>query len=134
MATPDVGTGATVEFLTSSFSASIMSVSHSGISRPAIDTTHLGTSTARTFIPGDLYNPGQLVLSIEFDPNDNIPISAAAETIRLTYPLRSGQSVAAKVSATGFITDASRTVPLEDKMTSEITIKFSGPLTETDAS
>lgn len=133
MPVTDIGTGATVAFLTSSFSANIMSIDGPGIERPAIDTTHLGTTTARTHMPGDLYDVGPFDLEIQFDPNLNPPISSAAETIRITWPLAAGQSVAAKWEFSGFITAYKGGAKLEELMTGSMTIKGSGAITMTDA-
>lgn len=119
----DVGTGVTITFGTSGFTASVMSISHNGISRPVVKTSHLGTTTADTFMPGDLYDAGEVKLSIQFDPAaTKPPIAGAAETITIDFGTPT-------IAFSGFVTDWGYEVPLEELMTAEITIKASGAIT-----
>ena len=75
----DVGTGAYLRVGTSSGSGGsadswvveINDISHSTIELPVIDTTHLGTTTARSFIPGNLYDPGEATFTIHLDPGQS---------------------------------------------------------------
>lgn len=132
MPTPDIGTGATISFGSSGFSAHITNVDHSGISRAVVETSHLGTTTARTFVPGDLYDGGTVALEMNFDSNDQPPITSTAETITITFPIKPGGSTGATAQFSGFVQDWSYTVPLEDKMTATATIKVTGAITWTD--
>ena len=127
----DNGTGGSITFGTSGFTANITNISWDGIERVSIPTSHLGTTTAHTFIPGDLYDPGEVSLDIQFDPDTFPPINSAAETITVTFPLSSGGSTAADWEATGFCTGASNVVPLEALMTGTITVKMSGTIAVT---
>lgn len=124
------GTGATIAFGTSSYSADILSINGSGITRPSIDTSHMG-STVRTFIPGDLVDNGTVEVEIIFDPDDQPPISAAAETITIEF--NSPETTGAQAAGSGFVTDWEFGAPLEDKMTGTYTIKWAGAVTWTDA-
>ena len=128
----DLGTGLSLTFGTSGFTANLLSVNGQDISRPAIQTTHLGTTTAHTFIPGDLYDPGGVEIEFQFDPDDYPPIDQPAETITVTYPLSSGGTTAANWAASGFMTDFSWGAPLEELMTGSATLKLSGAITPTD--
>lgn len=128
----DLGTGASITFGTSGFTANITAINGQPITRPAIKTSHLGTTTADTFIPGDLYDPGGVQCEIQFDPDDFPPVSGAVETITVTFPLGAGGSVAAKWAFSGFMTDFSYGVPLEELMTGSFTLKASGAITPTD--
>lgn len=132
MPTPDIGTGATINFGSSGFSAHITHIDHSGISRAVVETSHLGTTTARTFIPGDLYDGGTVALDLNFDPNDQPPITSTAETVTITFPVKAGQSSGASAQFSAFVSDWGYTVPLEDKMTATITLKVTGAITWTD--
>ena len=127
----DNGTGGSITFGTSGFTANISNINWDGIERVSIPTSHLGTTTAHTFIPGDLYDPGEISLDIQFDPDNFPPINSAAETITVNFPLSSGGSTAADWEATGFCTGASNVVPLEALMTGTITLKISGAITAT---
>ena len=129
MASPDVdiGTGFTVAFGTSGFTAEIVDVTPPGASRESIDVTHQGTTTARIFTPADLYDAGELSLSIHFNPDTDPPIDGDVEEVTLTFP-----STATWVF-NGFMTDYSPTGPLEDKMTADVTVKVSGDINITGA-
>lgn len=128
----DLGTGTTVTFGTSSFTANLVSVDWDGIERASVQTSHLGTTSAHTFIPGDLYNPGEITMNIQFNPDNAPPISSAAETITVTFPLSSGGITAANWAGTGFATGFTAGVQLEELMTGTLTVKMSGVITFTD--
>lgn len=133
MAATTIGTGTTVTFGTSGFTAQVLEVGWSGIEREAVDSTHMGTTTARSFIPSSLYDPGEIEMEVAFDGDDAPPISAAAETITVEFAKKaSGSTNGAQWAATGFLTGVEVTAPLEDKMTATLTIKLSGEITFTD--
>lgn len=123
---PDVGTGTTIAFATSSFTAEVMNINGNDISRPDINTSHMGTTGYQTYIPGKLIEGGAVEMEIAFDPDSIPPISAVAETITVTFPIPSGQSSGASVAFTGYINAWSWTDPLEEKMTANITVKVDG--------
>ena len=134
----DIGTGTIITFATSAFTADLLSVDLSGITRESIETSHMGTAAPgageianKTFIPGDLTDPGEISIEIHFNPETTPPIDAAAEVITITWPLAAGQAVAGTWASSGFMTDFTITDPLEDKMTATATIKLSGPITLT---
>jgi hypothetical protein len=132
-----------VTFGTSGATGNITSIEWSGIERGSVDTSYLGSTGARTFIPTDLYDPGELELEIDFDTQAVASastggifdlINAAAETITVTYPIPTGATTGAKYAASGFMTGLSVSVPLEDKVTANATFKMTGALTPTDGS
>lgn len=122
----DVGTGTTVAFGTSSFTAEVLSVNGNDISREDIETTHMGTTNYRTFMPSDLVDGGSVDMEIAFDPDSQPPFTAAAETITITFPLPAGQSTPADVEFSGYVSSWSWSDPLEERMTADITIKVDG--------
>lgn len=130
----DVGTGTTISFGTSSFSAEILNVNQSGISRPSIKTSHMTTTSSDTFMPADLVDEGEVTLDFAFNPNNQPPIRGAAETITITFPIPTGSSNGATAVFSGFCTGWEWTDPLEDKMTASATLKVSGTVVWTDAS
>jgi hypothetical protein len=139
-ATVDIGTGATITFGTSSWTAELLDIQWSGISRESVETSHMGTAAPgvgkfgnRTHIPGDLSDPGELRIQFHLDPDDEPPIDQPAETITVAFPLVSGDATPANWAGSGFATDFSLSVPLEDKMTGEMTVKFTGNITQTAA-
>ena len=130
----DTGHGATLAFATSGFTAQYLSLGGSSSGREAIDTTHLGTTTGRTFQPGDVVDNGELEGELFYDPDEQPPFNSAAETVTLTYPLPSGGATAATEAFTGFITNWTKpTLSTDELMTSTITVKVSGDVTYTDS-
>ena len=128
----DIGTGLTMAFATSSFTAEITSVSPPNRSRPSIDTTHMGSST-RTFMPGDLVDGGEVTMEVHFDPDMDVPVDQPAEQITITFPLADGGSTAANWQFPGFVISDTPQAPLDDKMVSTIVIKVAGDVTKTAA-
>lgn len=133
---PDSGHGVSITF-SSGFMAAITNVSHSGISRAALETTSSATTTYKTFIPADLIDYGSTQVDLEFNPNDTPPISGAAETITITFPVPSGSTNGATLAFSGFMTEFQFTVPAaqdEGIMTATATLKATGAPTWVDAS
>lgn len=120
--TPDVGTGTSIAFSTS-FLGRLTSVRWTGISREALETTTMATTGGRDFIPGDLYDPGELQCEIQFDTDATPPISSAAETITITWP------DAETAIFSGFMTGFEISDVLEQVMTATATIKITGDIT-----
>jgi hypothetical protein len=52
----DIGTGTTFTF--SGFTMQLLSIAWDGVSRGAIDTSHMGTTGGRTKMPTDFYYGG----------------------------------------------------------------------------
>ena len=130
----DLGTGATLAISTATWAASIQSISWSGITRESVATSHLETTGGRTFIPGDLYDPGDLELEVQYDPDDRPPFSGVAETWTITYPLAAGSATAATHAATGFVTSFTPgQAEVDTLMVSSITVKFSSDITFVDS-
>lgn len=123
----DTGHGATLAMTTSSFTAQYREMGGASSSREAIDTSHLGTTTGRTFIPGDLVDNGEVEATILYDPDVQPPFNAAPEMMTLTYPVPAGGLSGATEVFTGFITDWTKpTLVTDGLMESTITIKISG--------
>ena len=133
MAATTIGTGTTITFGTSGFTAQLNEVNWDGIERGAVDSTHMGTTDARTFIPTTLYDPGEIELEVAFDGDDAPPIGGAVETITVEFAKKnSGSANGARWAANGFVTGFQVTVQLEDKMMGTMTVKLSGAITFTD--
>ena len=125
MSDADTGIGTTLTFSASTYAANITSLSWDGISRPALDITHLGTTVARAKLPGDLYDPGSLNVTWQFDPSEVIPITSTAETVTLTFPTG---GTSERWTASGFLTDFSVNID-ENIMEASGTITFTGAIT-----
>jgi hypothetical protein len=102
----DEGHGATLTLSSSTWetAALLTSVTWDAIARQSLETTNLATANGRTFMPEDLPDYG--ALTVEFYHIDAIaPPYAAAETVTVTYPIGTGQSGAATIACSGFLTE-----------------------------
>jgi hypothetical protein len=131
----DEGSGATLTFGTSGTSLDVLTIQASGVSRAAIETTKLATTGGKTFMPGDRYDPGEISVSFQYNPNVRPPFSNAAETITVTYPVPAGSTNGATEASSGFVTqfDAGNCEG-DTLMTGSVTIKRTGSITFTNAS
>lgn len=130
-----VGTGTTFSMTDGNFAAEILSLSHGGITREAIDVTSFASDAAgaKEFVPGELYDPGELTLELIFDPTAaNVPpILTTPPTVNdvvVTFPNPGTNGV---WTTSGFMTSFEYNDPMEDKMTATATIKFTGAIVET---
>jgi hypothetical protein len=59
----------------------VISISGPNFERGSVDTTNLGTTTARTFVAG-MFDPGEITLELNFDNNDagQVLLEAAVAT------------------------------------------------------
>ncbi len=126
MAAPLLGTGASFTFSTMHTGLEIMSISMDSVyERQSIQTSHLGTTTAHTFIPSTLFDAGGC--TIEFQTDDAITFrtyaTAAASSLVITF----ASGMAFTVDA--FITSLSFSAELEALQTGTVTFKFTGNLT-----
>lgn len=127
-----VATGLTITFGTTSYAGEIIGCNLTGVSRTVIDTSHMGTTGARTKAAGKLYEPGTLEVSVNWKPDAQPPITTAEETITLTFP--STKANGATLVAPGFVSAFSGSFPLEEKMTGSFTIQLTDDHAWTDAS
>ena len=127
------GFGATIAFATSTFTADVYSISHSGVARKPVDKTHMGSANSRMdFCPAKLVDSGTYELELAFNPNGAaVPIDGATEVITLSYPSATGPTTVAKDVFSGFITNFSEKVPLDDRMTMTVTLKITGLIVRT---
>jgi hypothetical protein len=126
------GNGASITW-DSSYFAEPINIDWSGVSRPVIDTTHLGTTVARTFIGGKVYDPGTLQVEMAFNSTKSPTIlsTATATTCTLTVP-GTGTNTASW-AASGFMSEFQWGAPMDDRQTATATIKLSGAITVTTA-
>lgn len=117
----DVGTGTLVTY--GGFTMELLNVAHNGISRGSVQTSHMGTTVSHTYMPTDLYDPGQIVLEVHFKTTEAPPITAPASTLTVTFP------DSETWLAPAFLQDFEYTDPLEEKMTATATFKVSDAIT-----
>lgn len=138
----DIGTGTSVVFGTSGFSAQLLDVSGPGFKRESVPTFHMGTTAdpgagkagSQTHMPVDLVDPGELSMEIHFNPSTTPPLHKVAESITITFPVPAGLTNPATWVGSGFITSYEPKIPLEGKMTGSLVVKLTGPVTITAAS
>ena len=126
----DVATGTTIGFGTSAFVAKLLSISQR-MTRESIDTSHMGTTLNRTFIPGDLVDRGEVDIEFLFDPDDEPPIDKVAETVTITFPLFEGGITPATFEFSAFMTDYEDSGELEGLLRATAKLKISGAITYT---
>jgi hypothetical protein len=120
----DIGTGTALTF--SGFTMELLGVSWTGIERAAIDSSHMGTTGGRTFLDGDLYDPGEVVADVHLNTTEAPPITGITTTLTITFPANTVTNDTWTASA--FMTGFEFTDPLEDKMTATATFKCSGSI------
>jgi hypothetical protein len=129
--------GVTITF-SSTYFTNVTSVRWGGISRAPIPTSKSSTTGAMSFIPSNLYDPGELTVE---GYNDNTksfvtPITGAAETVTVTK-LASGQNTGGTCAASGFLTSWEWGGPSDESpqaATYTATIKFTDDITFTAGS
>ena len=77
------GHGAELTF--AGFVAHILSIDGPNFSRPAIESTHMGTTGARSYIPADLIEPGEISTEVEFDVQALPPIGGPVGTLVIVW-------------------------------------------------
>ena len=114
------GTGTTITFATSSFSADLTAISGLGGTREKIDVTDM-TDSRRDYIASRLIDSTDFTMEIGFvgtlDPETLL--KAVSETMTIDW---GGLSTGNKWAFTGFIVAFEVNAPLGDKMTGSITI------------
>lgn len=113
-----VPTGTTYTF--SGFEAYVDSFSANGATRASINTTHMATTTAQTFVGGTLPDWGNIVINGHYDPAVDPPMAGTAGNLVITFP--GGRTWTASCFMIGYEWDA----PFEDKATYTATFKISG--------
>jgi len=79
----DLGNATTITF--AGFTGDLLSIGLSGVSRPAVDVSTLGTTTARAFVPSDLYDGGELEARIHWTGTETIPITGASTATTIAW-------------------------------------------------
>lgn len=82
----DISHGWTASFGTSELSVPITNLKPPGYLREFVDTSHQGTTVAKTKIPVDLFEVTPFEFDAHYKPGTNPPIDGAMETVTLTSP------------------------------------------------
>lgn len=137
MASPlsDIGTGATIAFGTSSFTARFSEFNWEGIERQVIPAPYLALPATGSGkignmpkLLGTVIDPGRITGTIHFNPDTVPPIDEVAETITVTF--RAG----ATWVFSGQMVSYNPKNPLDGLMTADVTIEALGEISITAAS
>lgn len=125
------GKGTTIGFgTTTTWSPKYVSIGGVSPSRGDLETTHLATANNyKTFKPEDFVDGGEITLDCFWEPENGFPpITAAAETITITYP----DTGAATVAFSGYVKSFEVQEAVNDQLLRmTLTIKIAGPITYT---
>lgn len=100
---PDTGNGATIILSSTGAVGNIRNIGELAQELGKLETSHLGTTGRKTYMPDDLSEPGEIELEVEFDTSKELPALGAIETMTVTYPLRSGEAYPANHAGSGFV-------------------------------
>lgn len=128
MATTGSGTGTTMTYGSSGAFMLPISISFSGnYEREVIETTTLSTSTARTYIPETLYDPGEITAEVLFDGEITPATHAAATSETITVAWKGS---ATSWAASGFMTSFTPgEFAVGTLMTGTAVVKLTGAIT-----
>ena len=123
----DTGNSATIVFATTGFVANFHLLGGAEHEIEVIEDSHLGTTTYKTYIPGDLDEPGEFDCEFEWQGDVSPPARGTAETITVTHPVPPTLSNGATHAGTGFI----QKVKLPEMVNNELqmgslTVKWDG--------
>ena len=131
--TTAVGTGTVFTFGTSTFTVDRLSYAVDGLSRESIDTTHMATSDAKTFIASDLYDPGTLTIEFQLDsvtPATTMDVETLLGSAAQTWNI--AMQGTGDFGGNGFIKELSWNYPLEELATGTMVFQCSGAIATTN--
>ena len=68
-----------------------------------VETTNLANTATKSYIPGDVIDPGEFEVEYAYDAEDDLAVMETVGTITITAPLATGQATAANLAGSGFI-------------------------------
>ena len=129
---PLAAVGMTVVMQTSTFALKIVDIpTLTDRQREDLDTSHQGTTGARTFIGSDLVDNGELVLECQLDPDYAPPLDQPNENITVTHPLFTAGGTAATWVFAGYMKGYSPSGELDGILTVTVTFKVADDIATT---
>ena len=125
-----IGHGTTITFATGLF-ANIIDMDWSGIARAAIDSTHMGSGTNKTFLPGGTYDPGGLSATIQFNTAAQTGAHIVSALMTAVAEVCTMDFGTAAFTGSAFATDNGISGADEDIITQAVTLKFTGAIATT---
>lgn len=103
-ATKDTGHGGSITLGTSALTYKWRKISSPEWSREKVESTDLSNATYKSYLPGDVVEPGEYEVEFCFNPAATLPNPlAAAESMTITGPTPPGGTSGATLVGTGFI-------------------------------
>ena len=103
-ATKDTGHGASITLATSNLTYKWRKIGQVEWSREKVEDTDLSNAVYKSYLPGDVVEPGECEIEFCYNPTAALPSClAVAETITITGPVPPGGSSAASLAGSGFI-------------------------------
>lgn len=133
------GAGTSMTF-PNGFSGSLLEISRDGVEVDDLDVTDMATAADnqglvwQLFQPTKLVNPGSLKVKLQYTPDGTQAQVGIPGTVVVTFPVPPGKTTGANWSCAGYVKSVGEQIPLKDKMTQELTIKFSGKPTYSTSS
>ena len=127
-----IGNGAVFKFGTSGSETTVgevISISGPNFERATVDTTNLGTTSARTFVAG-MFDPGEITLELNFDNNDagQVLIEAAVASGAengwvIEFAQLTDETDTLTFSGTCIVQSFSNNVAMDEAETASVTLK-----------
>lgn len=99
----NTGHGGSITFGTSSLSYFWRKISAVEQEGEAVEDTELDNTYYKTYLPGDVVEPGEFEIEYAWNAKDTLPTLGTVETITITLPQGVGETAAADLEGTGFI-------------------------------
>lgn len=130
----DTGLGATVVFTTTStWAPQYISIVQDGFDRADLESTHLGTTVNKTFLPEELPDSGGFTATFFHDGDTQPPYNGAPETITITDPLQGAWSTGPKIAGSGYVNSYTPgNKEIGGLMIASMHVKWAGVVTFTD--
>ena len=123
------GTGATVTFATSAYTAEIIDIKRTPRKYDALDATKLSSTVSKEYIRSTLAEPGEIDLTVHWNPDVRFTPNTG-ETVTITYPVIGSNSTASTDASSGFILEFDELdIAVGKIMMSKIKVKLTGSVT-----
>lgn len=130
-----VGTGATITFADSAYTADLISIAWGGVVRTSVESTPMNVAVAPATFGNSTHlsasghvDAGELTIEVFFDPALTPPLVpgtvSLSEVITVAFPLLGADTTPADWEVNGFCTGFSCNAPFEDMMTASLTVKL----------
>lgn len=105
VAAVDTQHGATAALSSDSLSLRVTKIAPAKSKLVAVPTSHHGTTTRATYMPGDLLNGEPIAIEYQNSPTLGNPTAGTVQTLTLTGPTPGSGSSGETIAITGFVTE-----------------------------